>query len=242
VEIREQGVISPGGILESADSRWIDYREEDRAGCLVKVALALRRFLDLTNVTMIRLGPALAVEQIRPLLDDLSFACTCQSLRGAIQVPPRPVPVFPIKSGLFVQLRGIAPGELVRIAISARGRTCRSDYEFGGYCRRTGEGIAVALSIQQSQEYEGKGFWRWSVRLDGTAEELDSIDHVLYILDPTFHNPVRTVSDRTTNFRLDTSSWGTFTIHANVMHRDGHETPLNHDLVLLYPDGTPTAA
>lgn len=83
---------------------------------------------------------------------------------------------------------------------------------------------------------------RWSVWLSGDPEELDSIDHVLYILDPTFHNPVRTVSDRMTNFRLDTDSWGIFTIHANVMHRDGREKTLNHDLVLLYPDGTPTAA
>lgn len=129
VEIREQGVISPGGILESVDAQRIDYREEDRAGCLVKIAQALRRFHDLTNVTMIRLGPASAVDQIRPWLDDPSFACTCQSLRGAVQVLPRSVPVFPIRGGLFVQLRGVAPGELVRIALSARGRTWRSDDE-----------------------------------------------------------------------------------------------------------------
>lgn len=94
--------------------------------------------------------------------------------------------------------------------------------------------------MQQSQEYVGNDYWRWSIWLDGTQEELDSIDHVMYILDPTFHNPVRHIGDRTTNFRLDTSSWGTFTLHANVVHRDGNETRLNHDLVLLYPDGTPT--
>jgi len=98
----------------------------------------------------------------------------------------------------------------------------------------------MALSIQQSQEYKGNDRWRWSVWLSGTLEELDSIDHVLYILDPTFHNPVRSVSDRPTNFRLDTSGWGTFTIHANIVYRDSHEMPLNHDLVLVYPDGTPT--
>ena len=54
VEIREEGVISPGGILESAGAQRIDYREEERAGCLVKIAQALRRLHDLTNVTMIR--------------------------------------------------------------------------------------------------------------------------------------------------------------------------------------------
>ena len=72
-------MISPGGIIESADAQRIDYREEDLAGCLIKIAQAVRRFHDLTNVTMIRLGPISAVEQISPLLDDPSFACTCQT-------------------------------------------------------------------------------------------------------------------------------------------------------------------
>ena len=100
----------------------------------------------------------------------------------------------------------------------------------------------MALSIQQSQEYLGNDRWRWSVWLNGPQEELDTIDHVLYVLHSTFHDPVRYVSDRTTNFRLDTAGWGAFTVHAKVMHRDGRETPLAHELVLLYPDGTPTLA
>lgn len=100
----------------------------------------------------------------------------------------------------------------------------------------------MALSIQQTQQYAGSGRWRWSVWLDGTPEELDSVDHVTYILHPTFNDPVRPVSDRTTNFRLDTSGWGTFTMHADIVHRDGRETILTHDLVLLYPDGKPTLA
>src|ERR1051326_261886 len=57
VEVREQGVISPGGILEAVDSQRNDYRQEDLAGCLVQIAQAVRRLRDLTNVTMIRLGP-----------------------------------------------------------------------------------------------------------------------------------------------------------------------------------------
>jgi hypothetical protein len=227
VEVGEDGVLSPDLVLESAGTQRIAYREEDQPGCLVKIAQALRRFQDLTNLTTIRLGPKSAVEQIRPLLDDPSFACTCHSLGGGVQAAPRPTPVFPIRGSLFIQLRGIARGELVRIV---------------GYYRCTSEGIVVALSIQQSQKYEGNDFWRWSVWIGGSPEELGSIDHVLYILDPTFHNPVRTVSDRTTNFRLDESTWGAFTMYAKIMHLDGHETPLKHDLVLLYPDGRPTFA
>lgn len=93
------------------------------------IAQALRRFHDLTNMTMIRLGPIPVVDQISSLLDDPSFVCTCQTLRGTVQMAPWRTPVFPIRGGLFVQLRGIARGELVRIALSARGRSWRSDYE-----------------------------------------------------------------------------------------------------------------
>jgi transcription initiation factor IIF auxiliary subunit len=100
----------------------------------------------------------------------------------------------------------------------------------------------MALSIQQDESYLGADRWKWSVWLEGPSEELDSVDHVLYVLHPTFHNPVREISDRNTNFRLDTSGWGTFRIHAKAVHRDGRETPLEHDLVLRYPNGNPTAA
>jgi transcription initiation factor IIF auxiliary subunit len=100
----------------------------------------------------------------------------------------------------------------------------------------------VALSIQQSASYLGKDRWSWSVWVDGPPEELETIDHVVYILDPTFHDPVRLIKDRSTKFRLDTSSWGVFTIHAQAVDREGHETPLHHKLELMYPDGTPTAA
>ena len=100
----------------------------------------------------------------------------------------------------------------------------------------------MALSIQQSQEYLGSDRWRWSVWLNGTPEELDVVDHVTYILDSTFQNPVRVIGDRGTNFRLETSGWDAFTMHAKIAHRDGRETNLKHDLVLLYPDGKPTLA
>jgi len=122
VEVREDGVITLGGILESADAQRIDYRQEDLAGCLIRIAQALRRFHELTNVTMIRLGPAAAVEQI-------SLLSAFQTLRGANQLPPRKAAAYPIKGSLFLQLRGIAPGELVRTTISARGRIWRPNYE-----------------------------------------------------------------------------------------------------------------
>ena len=100
----------------------------------------------------------------------------------------------------------------------------------------------MALSIQQEARYLDHDYWKWSVWLEGAPEELDDVERVVYILHPTFHDPVREVRDRATKFRLDTAGWGTFTIRAKAIHRDGRETALRHDLVLLYPDGTPTLA
>ena len=100
----------------------------------------------------------------------------------------------------------------------------------------------MALSIRQSEKYIGNDRWEWAVWLEGSSEDLDNVDQVTYILHPTFHDPVRTVKDRISGFRLEMSGWGTFTLHAKILHKSGRETVLNHDLVLLYPDGTPTAA
>jgi transcription initiation factor IIF auxiliary subunit len=100
----------------------------------------------------------------------------------------------------------------------------------------------MPLSIQQNATYVGRNRWKWSVWLEGPAEELDSVDHVTYILHPSFHNPVREISDRASGFRLDTSGWGTFRIYAKVFMKSGEERLLEHDLKLYYPDGTPTAA
>lgn len=100
----------------------------------------------------------------------------------------------------------------------------------------------MSLSIRQEQRYLGHDRWKWSVWLDGPGTELDQIAHVMYILDPTFHDPVREVADRNTNFRLNSSGWGTFTIRAKAVFKDGRERALRHDLELHYPDGTPMPA
>ena len=100
----------------------------------------------------------------------------------------------------------------------------------------------MALEIRQSSTYMGKERWEWSVWLDVQAEDLDAIDRVIYILHSTFHDPVRTVNDRSTNFRLTTSGWGTLTIAAKVVQKDASEILLQHDLALSYPDGAQARA
>jgi len=79
VEVREQGVISPGGIVEAANAQRIEYQETDRARCFVEIAKALGRFREETSVITVRLGPASAVEQISTFLDDASFIADAES-------------------------------------------------------------------------------------------------------------------------------------------------------------------
>ena len=100
----------------------------------------------------------------------------------------------------------------------------------------------MPLSIRQHAQYEGQDYWKWGVRLDGTPEELDAVHHVMYILHPTFNKPVREIYDRTSNFSMETGGWGTFTLLAKVVFKDGHDEVLKHDLELAYPDKTPAPA
>jgi transcription initiation factor IIF auxiliary subunit len=99
------------------------------------------------------------------------------------------------------------------------------------------------LRLQQSAEYEGDDAWSWAVWIEGPEQELDRIDYVEYTLHPTFPKPVRRIGDRSTRFKLETGGWGTFTIYATVMHKDGSTGPrLEHELELSYPDGHATTA
>ena len=129
VEVREEGVVSPGGMLDALNAQRIEHREADRAATLLQIAQALRRLLDRLSVTTVRLGPAPVVDQISILVDDPTFTATSQVLRGEAPLPPQPVAVFPIRGGLFVKLRGMVEGDFVRITISARGQMWRSSFE-----------------------------------------------------------------------------------------------------------------
>jgi transcription initiation factor IIF auxiliary subunit len=104
------------------------------------------------------------------------------------------------------------------------------------------QGSLMSLTIVQSSTYKGEDWWEWSVWLDGPDAELDQVKEVIYRLHPTFPSPVRTVRNRKSGFKLSTGGWGVFTIRATVLNKDGKTTCLIHELVLKYPDGTPTTA
>ena len=96
------------------------------------------------------------------------------------------------------------------------------------------------MKICQSEKYEGKDWWEWSVWLDGA--DVGDVEKVTWKLHPSFPQPERVVDDASTNFRLDTAGWGTFTIKADVRLKDGTTKELKHELELHYPDGRMTAS
>jgi transcription initiation factor IIF auxiliary subunit len=100
----------------------------------------------------------------------------------------------------------------------------------------------MELTIEQGFEYQENDWWKWWVWLDGSDEALDQVDHVIYKLHSTFPDPVRTVKDRSSKFRLDSAGWGGFVIRAKVVHKNKQVTVLKHELELRYHDGTVTDA
>lgn len=92
----------------------------------------------------------------------------------------------------------------------------------------------MPIQIAQTAVPTGKDHWNWSVWLEGSAPELDGVDHVVYTLHSTFSQPVRRVDDRANGFRLDSSGWGEFSIHVAVHHRSGRVEKLRHWLQLAW--------
>ena len=86
------------------------------------------------------------------------------------------------------------------------------------------------LQLHNSWDYEQEDWWEWSAYLTGS--DLPKVDHVEYILHPTFKSPLRVVKDPTEGFRLDTAGWGAFNLKAIVHLKDGTEQLLTHEVKL----------
>jgi len=87
-------------------------------------------------------------------------------------------------------------------------------------------------SIQQQSKQAGKGWWSWSVWLDGTERDLERVESVRYLLHPTFAEPEVEVRNRSRKFRLDSSGWGEFLLRAFVRMKNGKVQQLSHWLKL----------
>jgi len=92
------------------------------------------------------------------------------------------------------------------------------------------------LRIAQSANYMGDDWWRWSVWIEGSREDLEAVDSVTWHLHPTFSQPVVQSISRADKFRLERQGWGGFTIRAVLKGRRSPPLRLNHDLELVYPE------
>lgn len=100
----------------------------------------------------------------------------------------------------------------------------------------------MTLKVAQESHYKGVSRWKWSVWIEGSAAELDEVQFVTYFLHPTFSNPIRIVSDRSTKFRLESSGWGEFDLKVDIRLRNEVLLKRKHHLVLEFPpDGAPLA-
>ncbi len=93
----------------------------------------------------------------------------------------------------------------------------------------------MTLRVKQHSVYQRNDWWKWSVWLEGRPKDLAAIDHVVYTLHPTFPDPVRTVRDRRTGFKLESSGWGEFELYLEIVDREGRVRRRRHRLSLPYP-------
>ena len=91
------------------------------------------------------------------------------------------------------------------------------------------------FAVAQSQKYERENWWKWSLWIEGSDEDLDRIDSVTYRLHSTFPEPIRTVRDRASKFQLRCSGWGIFLIPVEVRLKTGEKIALRHQLQFSIP-------
>jgi hypothetical protein len=93
-----------------------------------------------------------------------------------------------------------------------------------------GQGYNMTLSMDQAAERISATRFGWQVWLNGSDEDLNAVDRVTYHLHPTFVEPERTVTDRSTNFILRSEGWGEFNVGATVFYKNGQTEELGLDL------------
>ena len=92
--------------------------------------------------------------------------------------------------------------------------------------------IESSLRLENSSEPHGEGWWKWSVWVEGTPEDLASVEAVTYRLHPTFPRPVVKVTTPGTKFKLSSAGWGEFAISADAHMNDGRTIRLERWLEL----------
>ncbi len=86
------------------------------------------------------------------------------------------------------------------------------------------------MKINQTSRRKNDRLWSWSISLSASNEELNQVDKVIYHLHPTFKKSEVVKTNRSRNFRLDASGWGTFVVRIEIFYSDGNTEELRHRL------------
>jgi transcription initiation factor IIF auxiliary subunit len=79
------------------------------------------------------------------------------------------------------------------------------------------QNITVNNRTSQSKK---RGYYDWTVFIQADEATLNTIDHVEYLLPPTFITPQVSSYNRKTNFGYSATGWGEFEIKAKVVFKD----------------------
>lgn len=93
----------------------------------------------------------------------------------------------------------------------------------------------MSYLIDQSEQYLGNDYWKWSAWIVADKSELARVDKVVWLLHPTFKQTRVTSTSRETKFRLDSAGWGTFPLRAELHLSDAGTLVIRRNLKLTYP-------
>lgn len=88
------------------------------------------------------------------------------------------------------------------------------------------------IRLENSSESVGGRGYRWTVYVVAEEPVLNEIDHVVYILHPSFTEPKRIIDTPENNFSLSASGRGEFLITAKIVFKSGEVVPIEHWLRL----------
>ena len=77
------------------------------------------------------------------------------------------------------------------------------------------------ITINNTASLSGKsGYYNWTVFVQADDAALNNIDHVEYLLHPTFSNPQVSSNNRSTNFSYTSTGWGEFEIKVKIVFKN----------------------
>jgi transcription initiation factor IIF auxiliary subunit len=74
--------------------------------------------------------------------------------------------------------------------------------------------------------------------LDGSEDDLDQVQEVVYVLHPNFRNRTRRAKDRSKKFEISIWTWGMFVIQTSINFKNGQIKEIKYYLSYELPPDT----